>query len=141
MPDMTFARDGDLMILVHNTNDPSAADWARYCAAVKTAQRSDEPVIGLLVISEAGGPNAKQRAEVIEAFGPRRAPTAVCSNSALARGITTAIAWLYPKLMMSFRYEDVERALDGLGIGRNRHATLLARVLEFQREIGAKPFR
>src|SRR5258708_2854567 len=91
MANMTFARDLDLLLLIHNKTDPSGEEWSAYCAAIRGYQRSDDPVSNLLVVSEGGGPNARQRREVIESFQPRQAPTAVCANSAIARGITTAI--------------------------------------------------
>jgi len=141
MADMTFVKEGDLLILVHNKTNPTPEAWAAYCQAIKTYLASGDAVRVLLVVSEAGGPNAKQRREVIEAFGSTQPLTAVCSNSALARGITTAIAWLFPKLMMSYRYEDVVAALDGLGVPRDKHVGITARVIELQRKVSAKPFR
>jgi hypothetical protein len=75
----------------------------------------------LLVHSGRGGPNAKQRAQIIAAYQGSGVGTAVCASSALARGITTAIGWLYgTNLMRSFPSEQLRQAMDHLNIPSSR---------------------
>ncbi len=138
MANMAFAREGQLMLLVHNKINPSVAEWSEYVGVVAALQYSEHPLEGLLVVSEAGGPNAKQRNEIVSAFVPHIVMTAVCSDSAFARGITTAISWFHPKQLISFRYDEIAPALIGLSTELDRFTAVVARLHELQRSIGAR---
>jgi hypothetical protein len=138
MGNMAFAREGQLMLLVHNKINPSVAEWTEYVGVVAKLQYSEDPVDGLLVVSEAGGPNAKQRNEIVGAFEPHIVMTAVCSDSAFARGITTAISWFHPKQLISFRYDEIAPALAGLSVSLDRFDAVVASLHDLQRSIGAR---
>src|SRR5512147_1959684 len=108
---MRYARVGVTMLSVHDHRDPSDADWTEYVEAYEAAAR-DHGVRGLLAVSRGGGPNARQRKHVVDRLGRYGyIKTAVCSSSAIARGITTAIGWLTPAQLKGFGYAERDAAL------------------------------
>lgn len=70
-----------------------------------------------VVISLGGGPSAKQRKQLMDVSGGRAAkiPCAIMTESAVVRGITTAISWFVPEVR-SFRLDELEEALAYLRI-------------------------
>ena len=85
------------MVLVLDRRDPTPEDWSTWIEAYSTAG-VEHGVRGLLVVSKGGGPNARQRKELIAGVVARLGAaaeeytTAVCGNSPIVRGITAASA-------------------------------------------------
>lgn len=131
------------MLLVFARQDPSAADWSVWVDAYREAAMT-EGVRGLFVVSRRGGPNARQRKEVVAAlmqsldFEARQLRTAVCGNSALVRAVTAASGWLIgagSQHMKSFKDEQRHEALDCLRVPRAQQPELLEAVRGFEREL------
>lgn len=140
---LLFERVGLLALLVHDERDPSAADWSQWVQFYATATR-EHNVRDLLVLSRGGGPNSRQRTEVVNALvgclgpGAMRLRTAVCTDSRLARGITTAIGWLYPmRHLRSFGHDQEQRnlALDFLQVAPGLRPAVLSTAERMEHEL------
>jgi hypothetical protein len=115
MPTMLYQRVRDLLIVAHSAENPSTSEWSMYTRSIHVAQRSDEPLTGILVTTLGGTPNPTQRAAVLAATAAHAVVTCLCTNSLLARGVLTAMSWLGKHPMHAFRLVEVDRALETLG--------------------------
>lgn len=106
-----------LVILVHSKSSPSEGEWDDYCKAVKGWCKE---IRGVLVVSEGGGPNSMQRAQLEEALDRDRfsGKTAVVTLSSIARGIVTAMSWFNPNIK-AFSTIQIPAALDYLGVPKD----------------------
>jgi hypothetical protein len=93
---------------VHAKEDPSDADWHQYVSATRDVLESHGSV-KVLAYSMGGGPNAVQRTKANELFKDRPQHVAVMLNSALTRGIVTALSWFNPKIR-AFNLDQLDDA-------------------------------
>jgi len=108
-PNMWHQRVHDLEILVHGKQSPSAGEWVSYCAKLRSAVVAGNPPKGMLIVTDGGGPNSVQRKQLSEAMGGiEQPPAAVCSSSAIARGITAALSWTTKTRLKSFAYSAID---------------------------------
>lgn len=141
-PTMGFHVERELAILVHGERPPTQDEWAQYIRALEEARPRR-----LLVVSQGGGPNAAQRAEVVRVLKAMckedgiEFATAVLSSSALARGITTAIRWLSGAELKSFHYHDIKGAMSYLGLPSTRLADVTGHVRTLQELVQSEPLR
>jgi hypothetical protein len=87
----------DLVLFLAANGTPSDAEWRGYSQMITgLAQqlRSKNGSIKFLVIADEGGPNAKQRAAIVDTLRGLTTRTAVVSNSVIARNLITAFGWL-----------------------------------------------
>lgn len=140
-----FGRVGETAVLVCGRRAPSNDDWtawSEYYAAVGLNHR----VRRLFVVSAGGGPNARQRAEVIaklaQTLGSSAAEeiyTAACGASASVRIISAALAWLSgARHMKVFGDDERERALEYLNVPSTQRAELLLLAKRFESELAEK---
>ena len=136
LPTMSFRLVHDVMVLVHGETEPRDDEWANYIAVVKVAI-AKRAVRVLLVLSRGGGPNAKQRARIVEAYQGSNVYAAICTSSAVARGVTTAIGWIYKaNLMRSFPSGQLNEAMTHLGIPTGLQSTVRATIHGLEGAIG-----
>jgi hypothetical protein len=105
--------------LVQGSNNLDDQEWSAY---VEDMSRNADRMKGVIVFSAGSGPNANQRklvAEMWKAHG-RMPIVAVISNSALHRGMITAINWIINTRMESglcaYPSEEAHRALAKMGV-------------------------
>jgi hypothetical protein len=97
-------------------------------------------VRAVLVVTDgpdAGGPDAGQRAKMAR-VGMLRMPTAVVTESVLARGVMTAVSWLGAPVR-AFAPEDLFRAFDFLKISSPVRARIPARLEALKAELRGEP--
>lgn len=116
MKTLLFERVHDLLILVHSAANPSEEEWNVYVRFVQETQLSSSPVAALLVYTRGGAPNAGQRKAVLSAADSTHCLTGVCTDSAIARGVLTAMSWLNKQPMYAFKLEEVDLALQMLEV-------------------------
>jgi hypothetical protein len=124
----------DLMVVVslHTAVDPSMDEWSRYATLLTNALAKVQGEVSLIrnfVVTDGGGPNAKQRAILRDVFGGRPNKISVVTNSLgnpIKRGLATAVSWINPSFLAvpveSWRQAlahidiegDVSRVLDEL---------------------------
>lgn len=116
---------GELAALwLTSDKDPPAEDWAAAMALLSTTSQKTGVPLGAfkhLVITDAGAPSAKQRAELSKMAPGKVAVVTPALSNPLKRGIATAVTWLNPQVVF-FKPEEFMGALDHIGVGRHRLA-------------------
>lgn len=122
------------LILVHSKDSPDDAEWREY---VQSAGQWKKELKGLLVISEGGGPNTMQRAELDTALDVEHNPTktAVVTVSRIARGIVTAISWFSPGIK-AFSTNQLPAALDHLEVPKLEHEGFQKEIRSLRQKLG-----
>jgi hypothetical protein len=111
---LAFGRFMSCLILVHSEAAPSDKDWKRYLEFVKQHIKSDSKII----VQGKGGPppSAAQRAKLVEVVGKDGVPTAVLTDDPFARGVVTALNWVFGQKLAAFPSARLEDALSYLGV-------------------------
>lgn len=112
MRNMAFEIVGDLFIVIHNAKPPSDAEWASY---LRSWQGRDMSKMRTLVFTAGGGPSTAQRKEANTALGGKPSVTSVVSDSAMVRGIVTALSWFNSEIK-AFNPTESTEAFRHLGI-------------------------
>jgi predicted exporter len=94
MAEMAFAASGDLMVVVHDGRAPMQARWEEFCREchrlyVELGDRVERRA--MLVVSDGGGPNVLQRAQLLKAVERLPIRTAIVSSSGAVRRIHAAL--------------------------------------------------
>src|SRR6185312_1703741 len=92
---LAFAAVGDLLVLCYTTAPPSDADWNVWIDREKRMEHR-----AILVSTEGGSPDARQRARVAQETdtkGAPRPPLALMTDSAAVRSVMTAFSWILGK--------------------------------------------
>ena len=133
-----------MMVLVLDRRDPIPEDWSTWVETYSAAG-VEHGVRRLLVVSSGGGPNARQRKELVTRVVARLGhvaeeyTTAVCGNSPIVRSITAAIGWLSGAHgMRSFADERRDEALAFLKVPALLRPEILATVKRFEAELRAR---
>lgn len=100
---------GTVLVVAHNTQQPSAEDWARYCELIARHQNT---ATAQLVLAEGPGPSATQRQQALNQVPKEYVipPTAVFTRSALVRGVVSLFNWFTPRSMRAFVPGDIAAA-------------------------------
>ena len=96
----------DVVLVYNNEENPSEEEWPGY---ITLQSKLKLPV---LVVTDGGAPNAKQRSEINTHFVGRK--VAVLTDSKVALAVLTALFW-FNKSMRGFAAEEYEPALRYLG--------------------------
>jgi hypothetical protein len=123
--------DDEIFLLVIGRDDPTDAEWNAWLAFV--AARPVRPRARVIVHSAGGGPDATQRSALAGTMKERpKTRVAVLVDSAVGRGIVTALGWLYGNFT-AFDTPDIAGALSYLDLAptwapavRRRIAALVA---------------
>jgi hypothetical protein len=94
----------------------------------------------LAVNYSGGGPSANQRSELNRVLGGKMLRVAIVSDSAIARGILTAISWLTPSAKRFpqdvFKLGDMEKAYAFLQLAAPAEAEVRTTVRRLSAEVG-----
>jgi hypothetical protein len=88
---MTIWRSGRVHVAIHDAAPPTDAEWTGWLELIREA-RAAHP--RFYVETHGGGPDAKQRRALGEVVDKAEMRVAVLTESLVARGIVTALAWL-----------------------------------------------
>ena len=109
---MAIARSERVFTVVYGADAPTNEEWTRCLALFQ--ERAGQPS-RFLVQTHGGGPDAKQRKVLADTLRNEDARIAVMTDSILARGILTALAWLgLPQ--RGFALHDLRAAAEYLGL-------------------------
>lgn len=122
---------GELVVgaMLASEIDPPAREWDRALEQLKRYMQQHQVSaqrLRLLVITQGGSPNTRQRAELKVAFDghhPRVGVISAALDSPLRRGIATAIQWINPHVAL-FAPEQAQRALAHLELAHATHTVL-----------------
>jgi hypothetical protein len=103
---------GDHVVVVHAVDAPTDEEW-RQNVALQTSLPPDRARV--LVWTDGGAPNAKQRALLNAALKGGQPLTAVLTPSKAGQAVGVAISWFNPRLRI-FAPTEIELALDHLNI-------------------------
>ena len=115
-------RVGDLWITVHPDHAITDAEWREHLDVSVTEVQRNGPYPGILVWAPKQGPSAHQRRIMTEEYGKKlsldkQRACAVITDSALVRGIVTALTWFGAGTAMNaFSPPDVSKAFDWLAL-------------------------
>jgi hypothetical protein len=109
---MAFGNFMSCVILVHSATAPTDKEWGHYIDFLKQQRTAQTKII---VVTEGGSPGASQRAKLTELFGKVGVPTAVMTESAVARGVVTALSWFYAGKLGAFPTARMDEALIHIG--------------------------
>ena len=123
---------GDVFVCVHTAEAPTDAEWEQVLTGLRAPMQSNG---GILVFTEGGAPNARQRARLNELLAGRKVPVSVITPSAVARAVATAITWFNPTLHV-FAPDDMDGALDHLSAKSAERPLLRHALIELRAEIG-----
>lgn len=119
----------------HNKDEPTHLDWSDVLAW--TRDRCARPGIAkFLIVTDGGGPNAKQRNEFAKAVEGRKTRTAIITGSAVARSILTAMQWFTPTIR-GFAPGDIYAAFAYLEIAPVDYERFVAVIGELRSELAA----
>jgi len=107
---LRFALVEDLFLIVHAPVDPDPRDWS---LLMLESHGSMHRVTRVLVSSADTKLTAKQRGELGDFIKNHECKVAVLVDSAVTRGIVTALGWITGKYR-AFASEDIEGALEYL---------------------------
>ena len=109
---------GDLLLIVFGDVSPTQEDWDEHLEFFSGAlERRPYQSMYCLAYSLGGGPNARQRQELVDATPTtKRGRAAVLARSPAARGMASALSWIYKPELRVFGLRDLEPALEWLGI-------------------------
>lgn len=121
---------------VHHTRPPTDEQWNRLIALCS----KQEGPIRILVESHGGAPNAKQRKALHDALAGRDLRSAVLTDSMVARGIVTALAWIGISLR-AFPLQDYSSAAEYLGLSNHELTVAVAQLRILRKECGLDDVR
>ena len=132
MKTMTFAVDGDIMIVLHTANAPSELEWASWLAALRNMPKQR---MKMLIFTDGGVPNTLQRGTFLDVLADAQPPIAVVSNVPAVRGVVTAISW-FNKNVKLFTPAKLADAFAHLGVNAERGRALFSTAQRATAQLG-----
>ena len=120
---------GEFLVFVHASEAPSDAEWEELLSLFRAA--SEEGRLRVLVYTEGGAPNARQRALLNEILAGLKPRVAVLTTSAAARAVGVAISWFNPDLRV-FAGDELGRGLDHLDVNQGERRILTQALKELR---------
>lgn len=98
--------------VVHSAANPTEEEWKAYLDYYLAHERQ---CTRTLVVTQGGGPNAKQRGDTAKVIQSSPTRVAIVTTSTLVRGIATALSW-FNKRVQSFGPAEMDAALRHLDV-------------------------
>lgn len=102
-----------LLLALHGEAAPSEAEWDRYCAAIPRVLAHPNGMG--MVLTDGGTPTTAQRDRMRKVDGGAVRCNAIISDSAIVRGVVTAVSWFNPKIC-AFAPDEFSRACKLIGL-------------------------
>ena len=138
LSNMVFEVIGRTIVVVHNEDFPTDAEWDPYLEALRAHLSLHDR--RSLVVTQGGAPSSKQRARMSAVVGDHSAPTAVISSSSAVQATVGALH-LRNAAIGAFAPGDIDGALKYLGLSDDERRQILAALPELQRRVGTDPDR
>jgi hypothetical protein len=128
---MLFRRVGRVVVGFHDTAAPTDDEWRGWVEACRAAMSDG----GVGVVQSLGGaPSPSQRAILGEAFGKGKFRTAVLTQSALSRGVVTAVSWLGVPVR-AYAFGEMHKVQEYLRLSADEVTEVSAVLREFMGQI------
>lgn len=125
--------DGNIIVAVHSSENPTNEEWDEYLVAGGQALDAHGSIRSL-AYSQGGGPNSLQRSKTNDLFKDRPQRVAVMLNSALTRGVVTALSWFNPAIK-AFNLEQLQAACDYLELTAPQSREVDAQIEQMKQAI------
>lgn len=119
---------GNVFVIVHNQNNPTDEEYKNTLDAYEKHQGQFDSI---LIHSEGGGPNSKQRKMTADFWKGKEIPkTVIMTSSVMTRGIVTALSWILPQQRLhAVDKNDFGQAFQILNIENHRQSVLHATIM------------
>jgi hypothetical protein len=127
MKTMSWAFQDGFVLVAHADKPPSDEEWRLYvheCAELGYFR-------GGIALTDGHGPNASQRAMVVEHQGLLEVPFAIVTSSVVVRGIVTALRWL-GKDIRAFSPSELPEALLYLKVEGEQRTKVHDKLIELR---------
>ncbi len=124
---------GDVRVVLQGAGSPTDAEVDRHIAEALAMAGSVRAVLVIAHGRDAAGPGAAQRARMAR-VGLLRVPTAVVTESVLARGVMTAVSWLGATIR-AFAPEQLDQAYEFLDISAPARTRIPAQIEAMKAEL------
>lgn len=124
---MLVDRVGDVLLVIHSTIPPDNEEWEGLFAIHHDLGRTPDGANLVLVHSDGGGPDARQRKRIAEVAARNR--IALLTRSPVVRAIGTAVRWFNPDLRV-LSPDDLEGARVHLDVAPERWRRVARRLGE-----------
>jgi hypothetical protein len=134
---MTVRTTGQLMLIVHPSRPPTTQEWDAFIQ-LSLAKLAQGP-LKMLVMTQGGAPDARQRTQSRLLFEKGPLPIAVLTDLPVVRGVVTALSWFNPAIR-AFAFKrgaGIGDALKFLQVDAVAPDRVLVEIREMQREVGA----
>lgn len=131
---MLFEVGDTLAITVHTAANPSDEEWDAMLDALRK-RNGDYRGLKVVVLSKGGGPDVRQRQRLVNVMKGMSPPTALLTDSLVARGIATAMSWFRTDLTV-FATSRRADAYAKLGLSAALAQKADATIHRFLRELG-----
>jgi|SoiMethySBSTD1v2_1073268.scaffolds.fasta_scaffold07836_11 hypothetical protein len=126
---MAWCSFGSVYLLVHAPGIPRDEDWDEFIKDVTSAVLS-----GIVVVAGAAKLTPKQRVDVQRWFEKNGVKGSVVTDSAVARGVVTALGWFKVKLR-AFSPREIDHAFDYVEIPTDQRAGARAMIERLERAL------
>lgn len=124
---------GNFVVFVHTKSSPTDAEWDQILGLFRNLPEIRK--VRVLVYTQGGAPDPKQRAKLSQLLSMIKPPVAVLTPSPLARAAGVAISWFLPSLRV-FDADGLDAALDHLDAPEAERIGLKSALVELRRELG-----
>ena len=129
---MAWAHTGRLLVAVHGKSSPTSLEWSRFLNDNRSLRD-----LRVLVCTYGGGPDGKQRRELMAEASYGGVPTVIMTDNVIARGIVTTLNWFNPNMRAVPLHADaMAHGLLGLDASEAAHAVELRERLERELRVG-----
>ena len=129
---MAMSQSDRVYAIVYGAQTPSADEWAR---CLEMCRERTGLSSRFVVETHGGGPDAKQRKALADLLRHEDARVAVLTDSIVARGILTALAWLgLPQ--RGFAPGDLRGAASYLELSADEMQTVFEELTRLRSELG-----
>ncbi len=128
---MAYRTVHGVFCVAHGSSNPSDEEWKAYL----DYYLAHEPeCLRTLVVTDGGGPNAKQRGDTAKLIQSSPTRVAIVSSSTFVRGVATALSW-FNKRVQAFSDTEMDRALSYLEVTDNLARVITAELKTLQATI------
>ncbi|MFT3924470.1 MAG: hypothetical protein QM778_18170 [Myxococcales bacterium] len=138
-PTMIFRHVDGVWVGVHTAEPPTVDEWTALCGEVAHLRRETR---GVIIYTEGGGPDSKQRELLRAALQNTPQHVAVLTHSSVVRLISTTLNWLFGRqTICAFAPSDLDGALAFLAQhdGALPRATVVEVMGDSTLQLGLKP--
>jgi hypothetical protein len=131
MKNMAYKVVDRLFLVVYGVANPTDAEWMAY---LRTVERHGIDRTVQLVFTRGGRPTSSQSQYLTRLLAGRKVPVAIVSANRAVRGVSMAMSWFNPKIVV-FSPANLPEALAYLEIPASRIDLIQNEAMKLRREL------